>query len=109
MKLTRILVLLATAVHIPAIAQPYFPDPPKPGVQAPTSQQPVGPQNAQLGLPTQPQPAQPFGIAPSAASGLPTPTQASQSRRHANRPSVTIRQFRSSVPEVTAAAATMCS
>lgn len=74
--------------------QQAVPPIPTPGAAPPLQQQ-------------QPYPAQqPLGTVPGAAPALPVPAQASQSRRHANRPSVTIRQFRSSVPEVTAAAAT---
>ena len=114
MKLRSTISLIAFLVHAHASAQPYFPSPPQP----PAGQQPGAQQMPHVPAPQQqPFPLAPVvpgfpGLPPAVQSGLPTqmpqlaPTQDSQSRRHANRATVTIREFRSSVQEIAPRAAT---
>lgn len=112
-RATSALVATIALVTQAALAQTQpAPGSPAPFGTAPSAPvQPLSPAQPTLppSAPVIPQPGFP---APVAQPGIPTPmpqltpTQDSQSRRHATRPTVTIREFRSSVQEIPPRAAT---
>ena len=118
MKYFHMIPLMAGMAHTVVFAQPFFPTTPQPAAQSAQPQQiqpvPSPPQSAipfpgQQQVPNQPafpnlgnaQPPAPLTPPQSGAM-----TQESKSKRFADRPAVTIREFRSSVTEVAPRAAT---
>ena len=95
--------VLSSAQGLPGVQQPQSPPQNQPFPQQPAQPgQPFPPQQ-QNPIPQQPQPAQSSQVQPGSLTNAPTSAAAN---RFANRPAVTIREFRSSVAEVTPRGAT---
>ena len=118
MKFATTVALFAIIAYTETMAQPYFPSTPQPAAPPPATQQPAAPgaqpqqyQPIPLQPPNPNQPAIPNPANSQQSPPLTPPqsgamTQESKSKRFADRPAVTIREFRSSVTEVAPRAAT---